>query len=633
MSVDGQDAPTQVFFPRDLKKYLKEQDVYLIGYELSNVFIAFDCIRQKETVSSLPSDEFPGLKIFATINGSKLPQESLNFRCSLNRHPEITECNKNVVLIYFDPPNSTNLEYFSIEPILLQSVGESDNQVNNYNGNLDQKLKFYEPFRHVNPEQMFISDQIVLEKINQIYRTRIQFKNLAPSLWLVSLKKYIKVLLKLSVIPAIQMFQKVMIFLIDMINFKIHGLSLVKLSKVFRSWDLRLKQLNYFPIQFLCYYDKSILYEKNNSLVVGDLKLPVSNAHLNINNSNYINLYNSIWLISNDILLGIAVHSFIVTHQSTIFHFIDETLLKRYLYSDMVSLINWVSTKHPAGFKLNSDLGTFLGGLYAWTMHFWILRVDSMRLIVNRDLLLTILKVLCYGGGCSFLLSFLLDAINLLTFHIYGCYYCAAKLYNRQKQIIKSLFQLLRGKKYNVLRQRIDNLNNYKGVDHKDAAVNGSGFEIDQFLVGTLLFMILTFLLPTVFAFYLMFSTIHIFTLMVHNLLENLQIFLNFTPLFVCLLKLKNSRRLQGGITFKFLRYTKMGVTEIAMSNKSLTYGEIFVNFVKLFREAKTFRHSIIRNLFVGDIIFIKYDDHLKFLYLMLPEEHSETINIWKYLQ
>ena len=75
---------------------------------------------------------------------------------------------------------------------------------------------------------------------------------------------------------------------------------------------------------------------------------------------------------------------------------------------------------------------------------------------------------------------------------------------------------------------------------------------------------------------------------MTFNLLENLSIILCFTPLFVVLLKLKNSKRLQGGIKFDYLDY-KHGMTIIKLSNKSLTYLEIFKNFIKLFKRAKEF--------------------------------------------
>ncbi|KAI3404269.2 gpi1 [Candida oxycetoniae] len=625
----------QIFIPIDLKSRFRSNNVVLLGYKMSNILIIFD-LKSKDV--KLPSAEFPGLQEIGTLNCNSSNSSNSNSSNStsessqmLNLHVDTKtgdiKCGRTATIIYFNPPNFTNLEYFSIEPILLQSMGPIGRKSKVLSLSLKME-EYYKPHFDSQSVQMCISNDTVLEKINQIYRTRLKYREPTSMLpFARTIKSFVKPAIIYWLVPFIQIFQKVLILFIDIINYDVYSYSLVKMSKVCRQLDLRLKQLNYFPIQFLCYYNKSILYQENNSLIVHDLKLPIFNSNLNINNSNYINLYNSIWLIFNDILIGITIHSIIANNQYRIFDFIQSSLLEKYLFSDMVSLINWVSTKHPAGFKLNTDLGRFLGDLYVWTVVFWKSMMDKLQLTENRNLILCIVRILSTFGGCSFLISFVLDIINILTFHIYAFYYCAAKVYKRQVLVIKSLFQLFRGKKYNVLRQRIDNLNNYEEESCAD------GFEVDQLLVGTLLFMIMILLLPTVFAFYITFSTLHISTLMVHNLLENLQIVLNFTPIFVCLLKLKNSRRLQGGITFEFVKYNKESkVTEVCMSNKSLTYTEIFVNFVTLTKRAKNFRDSIIWNFISGDIILIRYDHSLKFLYLMLPEEYRETINVWKYI-
>ena len=73
-------------------------------------------------------------------------------------------------------------------------------------------------------------------------------------------------------------------------------------------------------------------------------------------------------------------------------------------------------------------------------------------------------------------------------------------------------------------------------------------------------------------------------------------------------------------------------MTILKLSNKSLTYQEIFINFIKLFRGAKI---SVIQSYgnFIRKIVKIKYDNNLKFHYLMLPQEYSETINIWKFVK
>ena len=139
------------------------------------------------------------------------------------------------------------------------------------------------------------------------------------------------------------------------------------------------------------------------------------------------------------------------------------------------------------------------------------------------------------------------------------------------------------------MRNRIDNLNNYELDNNNNntttTAIDGFGFDIDQLLLGTLLFMMMIFITYGICVLSCIFI-MHLLILMSLNLLENLQIIICFIPLFVILLKLKNSKRLQGGIRFEFIKFYQ-GMTILKLSNKSLTYQEIFINFIKLFRGAK----------------------------------------------
>jgi len=69
-------------------------------------------------------------------------------------------------------------------------------------------------------------------------------------------------------------------------------------------------------------------------------------------------------------------------------------------------------------------------------------------------------------------------------------------LYNLQLNALSSLWRLFRGKKWNVLRKRVD------------SAV----YNVDQLFLGTLLFTILLFLLPTTALFYAVFAVVNIIT-------------------------------------------------------------------------------------------------------------------------
>ncbi|RLV90253.1 N-acetylglucosaminyl-phosphatidylinositol biosynthetic protein [Spathaspora sp. JA1] len=630
--------PVQIYFSTDIRKYLRllKEDtslLLLLGYKIDHIYIVFLPVKQIE-LEKLPQ-ELKDLRIIGTIN-SNTPSEydvDLTFNAKYDHLPQVSTP-PNSYLVMFDPPNFKNLEYFSINPILLQSM--NDDETSTTTSNRKNHLEKWEPELQIVPNQHFISDDQILDKINHLYRNRLLLlesgTHFLPRLYIpaqLNINRPIKSTFVSILIPIIQFIQTVLITFINIINFKISGkFSLVSMSKIFRQLDLRLQQFNYFPIQFLCYHNKNLLYNERNgkhSLVIDRLKLPIFNSNLNINNSNYINLYNSVWLILNDVLIGHALYGFIDEYFEDIIDFIQRSI-QQYLFKDMMVLITWVSSKHPAGFKLNNELGKFMGDLYLWTLSFWKFVEESIQLSEPTRIKL-FLKVICCFGGVSFLISFLIDVLNIATFHIYTFYYCSTKIYKRQLEVIKSLFQLFRGKKYNILRNRIDNL-----TTTIQTSPTG-GFEyVDQLLLGTLIFMILILLLPTVFAFYLMFFLMHFFTILTVNLLENAQILINFTPLFVILLKLKNSKRLQGGIKFEFIKHFS-NTTYIQMKNKALTNGEIFTNFFKLFRRTKNFRHSIIYNFLSGELIIIKYDYNLKFHYLMLPNVYSETKDVWKYLQ
>jgi phosphatidylinositol glycan class Q protein len=130
-------------------------------------------------------------------------------------------------------------------------------------------------------------------------------------------------------------------------------------------------------------------------------------------------------------------------------------------------------------------------------------------------------------------ISLFSDLVSLLTLHIYSFYMASARIYHWQLMIIISLFHLFRGKKRNVLRNRIDSCD----------------YSLDQLLLGTILFTLLFFLLPTVFVFYLLFASARVATIGFKALLEIGLACLNHFPLFALMLRIKDSRRLPGWAT------------------------------------------------------------------------------------
>lgn len=133
-------------------------------------------------------------------------------------------------------------------------------------------------------------------------------------------------------------------------------------------------------------------------------------------------------------------------------------------------------------------------------------------------------------AGATMPISLFSDILSLLTLHIYSFYIASARIFHWQLTIMISLFHLFRGKKRNILRNRIDSCD----------------YDLDQLLLGTILFTLQFFLLPTVFVFYLTFASTRVAVIALKAGLEIGLACLNHFPLFAVMLRLKDSRRLPG---------------------------------------------------------------------------------------
>lgn len=94
--------------------------------------------------------------------------------------------------------------------------------------------------------------------------------------------------------------------------------------------------------------------------------------------------------------------------------------------------------------------------------------------------------------GMTFILSLLSDVLSVLSLHIYLCYLLATTVFRQQLRLALSLWHLFRGKRYNVLRNRVDSWD----------------YDVDQLLFGTVLFTLVAFLFPTVLVYYTLFVVV-----------------------------------------------------------------------------------------------------------------------------
>ena len=88
----------------------------------------------------------------------------------------------------------------------------------------------------------------------------------------------------------------------------------------------------------------------------------------------------------------------------------------------------------------------------------------------------------------------------LATLHLRALHIAMASVYTVYLSALSSLFKLFRGRKFNVLRQRVDS----------------QDYDTEQLLLGTLFFTVLTFLLPTVAAYYTLATVLRAAALSVH---------------------------------------------------------------------------------------------------------------------
>lgn len=288
----------------------------------------------------------------------------------------------------------------------------------------------------------------------------------------------------------------------------IHSLALKDISATAQQLDIRLQQFCYWPVQYL-----TLRRRRRNW------------GSITTFHPEYIRFYNSLWLVANDVIIGMALGSYIIDNADLVaaqMNHVVDTWFVDGLQQMIVWLMGW-----PAGLKLNNELAAFLGDLFLWVIDYWAGCMQALQPVLPH-----IVRIIGFSSfaGASLPISLFSDLVSLLTVHIYAFYIASARIYNWQLTIIVSLFHLFRGKKRNILRNRIDSCD----------------YDLDQLLLGTILFTLLTFLLPTVGVFYTTFASARMGIIVLKALLDTWLACLNHFPLFALMLRAKDSKRLPG---------------------------------------------------------------------------------------
>ncbi|XP_036134949.1 phosphatidylinositol N-acetylglucosaminyltransferase subunit Q isoform X3 [Molossus molossus] len=226
---------------------------------------------------------------------------------------------------------------------------------------------------------------------------------------------------------------------------------------------------------------------------------------------------------------------------------------------ELQHLLQWLMGA-PAGLKMNRALDQVLGRFFLYHIHLWISYIHLMSPFIER--------ILWHMGlsaclGLTVALSILSDIIALLTFHIYCFYVYGARLYCLKICGLSSLWRLFRGKKWNVLRQRVDSCS----------------YDLDQ---------------------------LRLLVVTVQGLIHLLVDLINSLPLYALGLRLCRPYRLSAGVKFQVLEHEAGRPLRLLMQINPLPYNRV----VHTYRLPSCGCHpkhswsSLCRKLFFGELIY-----------------------------
>ncbi|BGP53668.1 pig-Q [Rhodotorula sphaerocarpa] len=183
------------------------------------------------------------------------------------------------------------------------------------------------------------------------------------------------------------------------------------------------------------------------------------------------------------------------------------------------------------GIKLNDEIATLICRAFLGLSNLW----EHACLTPTLEHLRVGLIGACGLLGASTIFAIAADVLAFLTLPYFACYAVATFTFRQSLEALSALFDVFRGRKFNPLRNRTE----------------PASYEVDALLLGTILFVVLSSIIPTIAAFYLAFASSRILLIGLQTLLAAAIGVLNTFPLFVLLVRLKSPHRLPGGTALR----------------------------------------------------------------------------------
>jgi N-acetylglucosaminyl transferase component (Gpi1) len=245
-----------------------------------------------------------------------------------------------------------------------------------------------------------------------------------------------------------------------------------------------------------------------------------------------LHVWNVLGTLIVDISVGILLGRYLRAHVPEMLAAIHQA--SRMLHSDVLqTYIHWLMGL-PAGMKLNAQLNSRLGSMVLYGIQQWD---SATSFVVSFEVQIFIIVTYSSWLGASTLLALASDFLNLITLHIDLVHSAFGRLHSAMVYSLSSLFLLFRGKKHNILRNRIDTC----------------VYDREQLLVGTLLFTVFFFLFPTIAIYYVFFSFVRLMIAAAQAIVWLIMAWFNFFPFFAVFAYTTKLIAVPGGIHFDLL--------------------------------------------------------------------------------
>ncbi|KAM0792267.1 hypothetical protein ACM66B_004959 [Microbotryomycetes sp. NB124-2] len=518
----------------------------------------------------------------------------ITFETASDNGPTLLASHERASIVTYSPPNRTQLQFLSLSPLQLDLNSfvsplrrrrlskKAQDKLKREDQDKAEALALSDKLRRLSELDFtgaMNSEPVAATDLHQV----IDWINLAPHLTAkivpqtTSYRPAIGVprIVKDAVRPVLHLTGSLARFLLGVANWELPvmgGTALKDLSATVQQIDTRLSQGLSWPSQF-----SLIRQTVNASADSSDMPtLTLGCAH-------YIQFYNTMWLIANDVIVGSAFTSFVCENSEYLGRLLA-TLVQRLTLTSLRDILLWLND-WPGGVKLNFELASLFCDAFLWGTGLW--EEFALKRILPH--LPAIVYVVGLSGllGTTMFISVASDLLAVLTLHLFVFYLMATCIFRWHVSMLGALFNIFRGKKYNVLRKRVE------------PAV----YEVDQLLLGTILFTLATFLFPTVLVYYLAFAASRLGIVLLHAGLETILAFMNHFPLFAVMLRFKDPARLPGGV--QFVTRVSDGRLVLDMTNNPVHLAGIFFQHLQLSRRLASHYSPfyLLGRLFSGRVI------------------------------